>query len=254
MKIVKSIYLFLVYAFLYVPIIIVIAYAFNNVEFSLLWHGFTLKWFGMLWNDSAILTVAWHSLVIAVLASIIACVLGTLIATCLHYYKFFGKELLNTMVLILLMAPSIVIAVSLLLLYDLIHLPLGFWSLLLSHVCFCVPFVTVIVLSRMVTLDRSLVDAAKDLGSTDWNVLRMIIIPLVAPSIVSGGLLSCIMSIDDVIISYFVSGPTYGILPLKIYSMVKLGVKPEINALCAVMLLITLIVVFLSQLVIRKKA
>jgi spermidine/putrescine transport system permease protein len=151
------------------------------------------------------------------------------------------------------MLPEIVMGISLLLLYSLLQIPLGFWSLLLAHTALCMPFVAVTVYSRITTLDRTIFEAAKDLGATDITIFSKIVIPLLLPGIIAGWLLSFTLSMDDVITSYFVSGPNYEILPLRIYSMVKLGVKPEINALCTILFLLTLLLVIASQIALRKK-
>jgi spermidine/putrescine transport system permease protein len=134
-----------------------------------------------------------------------------------------------------------------------LHIPLGFWTLLLAHITLCVPFVTITIYSRIVTLNADIFDAAKDLGATDFSVFIKIIVPLLFPAILAGWLLSFTLSLDDVITSYFVTGPNYEILPLRIYSMVKLGIKPEINALCTILLGVTLILITAAQLALRKK-
>ena len=144
-------------------------------------------------------------------------------------------------------------AISLLLLYSFIKIPLGFWTLLLAHITLCIPFVAVTVYARATTLDTDIFEAAMDLGATDFTIFRKIIVPLLAPAIISGWLLSFTLSLDDVMISYFVTGPTFDILPLKIYSMVRMGVKPEVNALCTLLLALTLLIVIISYQSIFKK-
>lgn len=252
-KSLKAAYLCVVYFILYFPIAVVVAYSFNNSQYSLLWHGFTFSWYKQLFQDQDIITAAGHSFLIGILAATASSLLGTLTAASLFRYRFFGKQLLHGLIFILIVAPDIVTAVSLLLFYNMLHMPLGFWTLLLAHITFCTPFVAVIIYSRIGTLNKHLFEAAKDLGANELIVFTRIIIPLMAPGIIAGWLLSFTLSLDDVIISYFVTGPTFEILPLTIYSMVRLGVKPEINALCAILLLLTLIIVVLSQRVLRKK-
>lgn len=252
-KITQNIYLFLVYFFLYVPIVTVVAYSFNNAKHSLVWHSFTLDWYRYLLSDDGLLTVAWHSLVIGVLAATIGSFMAMLAATSLYRYNFFGKKLLHGLLFVIIIMPDIVMAVSLLLLYSFLRLPLGFWTLLLSHITLCMPFITIVIYSRINTINDVIFEAAKDLGANDSVVFRRILIPLLWPGIVAGWLLGFTLSLDDVIISYFVSGPAFQILPLKIYSLVRMGVKPEINALCTILLLITLVMVLISQLILRKK-
>ncbi len=252
-KFTKYFYTICVYFFLYLPIAIVIVFSFNNAKHSLVWQGFTFKWYASLFNDSAMLRVAWHSLILGVLAATIATIIGTLAAVSLFRYRFFGKKILHGLIFILILTPEIVTAISLLLLYSFLKIPLGFWTLLLAHTALCVPFVAVTVYSRITTLDTDIFEAAMDLGATDFTIFRKIIIPLLLPAIASGWLLSFTLSLDDVIISYFVSGPSFDILPLKIYSMVRLGVKPEVNALCTLMLAFTLFAVITTYQSIFKK-
>lgn len=249
----KFAYMTAIYLFFYFPIAVLIVYSFNNSQYSLLWHGFTLSWYQQLFQDTALQIVAVHSLVIGVLAATFATLLGTIIAVSLYRYKFNGKQFLHALIFILIVSPDIVMGISLLILFSTLKATLGFWTLLLSHITFCMPFVAVTVYSRVVGLDKNIFEAAKDLGATDFTVFKKVIIPLLWPAIMVGWLLSFTLSLDDVIISFFVTGPEFNILPLQIYSMVRLGVKPEVNALCSVMFGLTLMFVLLSQLALRKK-
>lgn len=253
MKITRRIYLSIVYAFLYLPILIVVIYSFNNATHSLVWHGFTLDWYRYLLQDQSLLIVAWHSLVIGILAASIGSFIATIAASSLYRHQFFGKKLLHGLVFILIVMPDIVTAIALLMLYSLFHLPLGFWTLLLAHITLVLPFITVIIYSRLVSLNKSIFEAAKDLGASDSIIFKRITLPSLFPAILSGWLIGFTLSLDDVIISYFVTGPSFQILPLKIFSLVKMGVKPEINALCSILLVITLFIVMGSQIILRKK-
>lgn len=252
-KLGKFLYTLFIYFFLYFPIAIVIIYSFNISRYSLLWHGFTLNWYRELLHDSSLQIVAVHSLLVAVLAATFACILGTLAAVSLYRYRFFGKKVLYGLIFVIIVSPDIVMAISLLLLFTVVKIPLGFWTLLLAHITFCMPFVTVVVFSRIQGLDKNIFEAAKDLGANDFTIFRKITIPLLWPAILAGWLLSFTLSIDDVIISYFVTGPSFAILPLTIFSQVRVGVTPEINALCSVILILTLFLVLVSQLALRKK-
>lgn len=246
-------YLAAVYLFFYFPIAVLIVYSFNDASYSLLWHGFTLDWYKELFADTDLQSVAWHSLSIGVLAATFATILGTLAAVSLYRYRFSGKQLLHALLFIMIVSPDIVMAISLLILFSTLKTALGFWTLLLSHITFCMPFVAVTVYSRITGLDKNIFEAAKDLGASDFTTLTRIIVPLLWPAIFAGWLLSFTLSLDDVIISFFVTGPDFDILPLKIFSMVKLGVKPELNALCSVMFGFTLLIVLMSQMVLKKK-
>ena len=246
-------YLAVIYCFFYFPIILLIIYSFNNSTYSLLWHGFTLDWYKQLGDDSDLTVVALHSLEVGVLAASFATLIGTIAATCLYRYRFFGKHLLHGLLFVLIVSPDIVMGISLLILFFLLHMRLGFWTLLLSHITFCIPFVAVTVYSRLTGLDKNIFEAARDLGATDFMSFRRIIIPMLWPAILAGWLLSFTLSLDDVIISFFVTGPDFQILPLYIYSLVRIGLKPELNALCSVMFAITLFIVVAFQLALPKK-
>lgn len=246
-------YLTGIYLFFYIPILVLIAYSFNNAQYSLVWHGFSSRWYSELFSDSDLWIAVMHSLILGVSAAFIAMIIGGLTAISLYRYQFFGRRLLYGSIFILILSPDIVMGISLLILFSLLHLTLGFWSLLLAHITFCIPFVVVTVYSRIVSFDQYIFEAAKDLGAKDSIILTRIILPLLWPALFAGWLLSFTLSIDDVIISYFVAGPDFEILPLKIYSMVRLGVKPEINALCTVTFGLTLLLIIISQLALRKK-
>lgn len=246
-------YLTLVYLFFYIPIIVLIVYSFNNTQYSLLWNGFTWEWYQELFADRDLWIATWHSFFLGITAATIASCIGLLAAVILYRYRFFGRNFLNGLVFILILSPEIVTGASLLILLTLLQLPLGFMSLLLSHISFCIPFVIVTTYSRLVSVDKNIFEAAKDLGANDWLIFARIILPLVWPALFAGWLLSFTLSLDDVIISYFVAGPEFEILPLRIYSMVRSGIKPEINALCTVLFSVTLVLIVLSQLALKKK-
>lgn len=246
-------YLTLIYLFFYIPIGVLIVYSFNNAQYSLLWHGFSWRWYQQLLADSDLWIAVWHSLLLGIVSATTAMCIGGLAAISLYRYKFFGRNLLYGLIFILILSPEIVMGISLLILFNLIKVPLGFWTLLFAHITFCVPFVVVTVYSRIVSFDKYIFEAAKDLGAKDTMIFTRIILPLLWPALLAGWLLSFTLSLDDVITSYFVAGPDFQILPLTIYSMVRLGVKPEINALCSITFAITLLMVVISQLVLRKK-
>lgn len=247
-------YLTLIYLFFYIPILVLIIYSFNNAQYSLLWHGFSWHWYAELFTDTSLWVAAWHTVVLGVASATIAMCIGALTAISIYRYEFFGRQLLYGLIFILILSPDIVMGISLLILFSFIKIRLGFWSLLLAHITFCIPYVAVTVYSRLASFDEYIFEAAKDLGAKDHIIMTQIILPLLWPALLAGWLLSFTMSIDDVIISYFVAGPDFEILPLKIYSMVRLGVKPEINALCAVTFALTLILIVTSQFMLRKKA
>ncbi len=246
-------YLALVYGFFYLPIAVLVIFSFNDSKYSLTWKGFTWKWYQSLFQNSEILQVALNSLLLAVLAASLATLLGTMAAVTLYRYRFFGKKLLYGLIYIVIMSPDIVMGISLLILFVSLNLPLGFTTLLLAHVTFCLPFVIVTVYGRLSGFNEEIVEAGKDLGAGEWVIFRRILLPLLMPAVLAGWLLSFTLSLDDVIISFFVAGPSFEILPLKIYSLVRLGVKPEINALCTLLLCLTLVLVFIAQYLLKEK-
>lgn len=249
----KGSFLVLVFAYLYIPIGVLIANAFNRSKFGIRWEGFTLDWFVRLANNASLMEAARHSLTIALLSASAAALIGTLAAVALYRYRFRGKNFVGGMLFVVLMSPDIVMAISLLALFVTVGIALGFWSLLFAHITFCLPFVVITVYSRLKGFDVRMLEAAKDLGASEAVIFRRIILPLAAPAIAAGWLLSFTLSLDDVIVSSFVTGPSYEVLPLKIYSMVKVGVSPEVNALATLMLGLSLILVIMAQLLLRKK-
>lgn len=254
MKLKNSAYLISIYLFFYLPILILIIYSFNNTQYSLLWHGFTLQWYKDLLADTDLWISTWHSFVLGIAAASFATSIGLLAALSLYRYRFVGRNFLSAFIFILILSPEIVMGAALLVLFTLLQLPLGFFSLLIAHISFCIPFVIVTTYSRLISFDKNIFEAAKDLGATDILIFRRIILPLLWPALFASWLLSFTLSLDDVIISYFVAGPEFQILPLQIYSMVRTGIKPEINALCSVLFCVTLMLIVLSQTVSRKKA
>ncbi|WP_243545251.1 spermidine/putrescine ABC transporter permease PotC [Pseudodesulfovibrio tunisiensis] len=242
-----------VYLFLYVPILVLIGFSFNDSKYSVVWKGFTWKWYSRLLDNTQLMDAALNTLTVAVLAASLATALGVLAAVALHRYRFAGRSAMKAGLFVLMMSPDIVMGVSLLMLFVLLGMAPGFWPLLLAHVTFCLPFVTTTVLSRLKGFDPHLIEAAQDLGAGEFRTFRHVILPLCWPAVLAGWLLSFTLSMDDVIISFFVTGPDFDILPLRIYSMVRMGVKPDVNALSAFMVGLTVILVFTSQLLLRKK-
>jgi spermidine/putrescine transport system permease protein len=242
-----------VYAFLYIPIIILIVNSFNAATYGVTWKSFTTEWYRILMNNDSLLQAAGHSIVIATLSATFATLIGSLTAVALYRYQFRGKHFVGTMLFVVMMSPDIVMAISMLALFMLLGLSLGFWSLMLAHITFCLPFVVITVYSRMKGFDVRMLEAARDLGAPEFTIMRKIILPIAMPAVIASWLLSFTLSMDDVVVSSFVTGPSYEILPLKIYSMVKVGMSPEVNALATIMLVFSLIMVLASQLVMRDR-
>ncbi|TCP92026.1 spermidine/putrescine transport system permease protein [Cricetibacter osteomyelitidis] len=253
-RLLRNVFMFVVYAYLYIPIIILVGNSFNEDRYGLTWKGFSWNWYERLWNNDTLIQSAVHSITIAFAAATLATIIGGLTAIALYRYKFRGKQAVGGMLFIVMMSPDIVMAVSLLALFMLVGVSLGFWSLLFAHVTFCLPYVVIAVFSRLQGFDVKMLEAAKDLGASEITILRKIILPLALPAIVSGWLLSFTVSLDDVVVSSFVTGVDYEVLPLKIFSLVKTGVTPEVNALATIMIIFSLILVVLSQIVAKKES
>lgn len=246
-RLLRSGFIGLIYGYLYVPIIILIINSFNASRFGFSWQGFTTDWYRILFTNDSLLQAAGHSLTMAVLSATFAALIGSLAAVALYRYRFRGKPFVKGMLFVVMMSPDIAMAISLLVLFMVLGISLGFWSLLFSHITFCLPFVVVTVYSRLKGFDAKMLEAARDLGAGEVIILRQIILPLAMPAVASGWLLSFTLSMDDVVVSSFVTGPGYEILPLKIYSMVKVGVSPEVNALATILLILSLVLVVASQ-------
>ena len=246
-------YLSLIYLLLYLPIIVLVVMSFNESKTGYNWGGFSLKWYESLFNNQAMLDAFWHSIVLGLIAATVSTLIGTLTAMALHRYDFRGKGLLNGLLFVLMMSPEIVLAISLLALFLLIGLQLGFVSLLIAHITFCLPFVVITVFARLSSLDERLMEAARDLGASESAMIRTVLIPVILPAVMAGWLLAFTLSLDDVVVSTFVTGPSYEILPLRIYSMVRVGLKPEVNAVGTLLLAASLVLVIISQLLLRKR-
>jgi len=242
-----------IFSSLSLPILILVINAFNSNRYGLKWDGFTLKWFGAMVDNSGLMEAAKHSMVIAVCAATLATLIGALAAIAFHRYRFPGRRILQGTLMTLMMAPDIILAISLLVLFVVIGISLGFWSLLFAHITFCLPFTMVTVSARIQGFDPFLLDAARDLGASESQLLYRVVLPILRPALLSSWLLSFTLSLDDVIVSSFVTGPSYDVLPLKIFSMVKVGVKPEVNALATIMVGLSLVLVLMSQLLIKEK-
>ena len=252
-KTIRFSFMGLVYLFLYLPIVALIVNSFNANRFGFRWDGFSTKWYHSLMNNDSLIQAAGHSLTIAVISSTAATLIGSLTAVALYRYQFKGKRMVGGLLFVVMMSPDIVMAISLLALFLVLGFQLGFITLLFAHITFCLPFVVITVFSRLKGFDVKMLEAAKDLGANEWVILRSIILPLAKPAVAAGWLLSFTLSLDDVIISSFVTGPTYEILPLKIYSMVRVGLNPDVNALATVMLVVSLALVAISQFIAREK-
>ena len=236
------------FAFLYLPMLILVIYSFNESKLVAVWGGFSTKWYGELMRNEAMLGAAWVTLRVALFSSLIATVLGTMAALVLtRAGRFPGRTLFSGMIYAPLVMPEVITGLSLLLLFIGIGLDRGIVTIVLAHTTFSMCFVSVVVSSRLVTFDRSLEEAALDLGCTPFHAFRLVTLPIIAPAVISGWLLAFTLSLDDLVIASFTSGPSATTLPIKIFSAVRLGVSPEINALSSILIgLVTIGVVTAS--------
>jgi spermidine/putrescine transport system permease protein len=243
----RDLYLLLILVVMYVPILLVIIYSFNGSRLSSVWSGFTLKWYAELFRDRSMFEALKNSLVLALLSSVLAAVIGTLGA--IGSRRFLGNRaagIMEYLAILPIMIPEIILGMVLLAFFSFLALPLGMLTLVIAHTAFCIPYVYLLVRGRLSGLDKSCVEAARNLGAGEWRVLWDITIPLLLPAVVSGMLLSFAMSFDDVIISVFVTGARTNTLPVKIYSQIKTGVTPKTNALCALLFAATALLCVLS--------
>lgn len=248
MKLWRRSYLLFIYCVLYVPLLILIAYSFMDKQ-----HHFTWQWYQTLFSDSQLLSVATNSLLLAVTAATLATCLGTLAAVVITRYRFTGKKLMNGSLMSYIILPDLLIGISLLILLHIFHFSFGFLTLLIGHITLCLPFVAIMINSRLHDLDSSLFEVAKDLGASEFTLYWRVIIPLLFTAVIAAWIMCFTLSMDDVIISFFLAGPSFQVLPLYIYSLVRFGVTPEINAICSIIFIITLVFILLAQLGLRKK-
>lgn len=234
----------LVYAFLYIPLVIVVAYSFNDSKLNAEWVGFTLFWYEALFNNLEMLTAARNSLIIAVSASIFATILGTMAGLAIHRYKL---KVLPVIVFTPVAMPEILLGVSLLLFFlQILNLTLGLVSIIIAHTTFCIGFVAIIVRAKLQDMDWCIFEAARDLGASPWQCFRLVTLPLIMPAVIAGALMSFTLSIDDFVITFFTKGVGEPILPIQIYTMIKVAVTPEINAISSLLMLLTLAMIIIS--------
>jgi spermidine/putrescine transport system permease protein len=234
----------LAYAFLYAPLVIVVAYSFNDSRLNAEWVGFTLSWYEKLFGNEKMLKAASNSLVIGLTASAVSTVLGTMAGFAMYRYKM---RLLPVLVLAPIAIPEILMGVSLLIFFVMLNVTLGMVSIVLSHIAFCIGFVAIVVRSRLAGMDESLIEAARDLGATPWQAFRLVTLPLIMPGVVAGALMAFTLSIDDFVITFFTAGVGSSTLPLQIYTMVKIAVTPEVNAVSTLLMLLTLALILIAS-------
>jgi len=242
-------------AFLYLPIAILVIYSFNASRLVTVWGGWSLEWYRALLNDNAILQAAWISLRVAALSASAATVLGTCVAVALvRMGRFRGRLLFSGMVYAPLVMPEVITGLSLLLLFVAFNVDRGFWTIAIAHTTLTLCFVTVIVQARLIGFDRSLEEAALDLGCPPLRTFLTVTLPLILPAIAAGWMLAFSLSLDDLVIASFTTGPGATTLPIRIYSQVRLGVKPEINAICTIIITVVALGTIVASLLMKRGA
>jgi spermidine/putrescine transport system permease protein len=237
----------LVYVFLYAPVIVLMVFSLNRSRLSAHWLGFTGEWYAVLWHDEQIFQSLVNSLLVAAAVTLACVVFGTMAALVFSRPRLRGKALLDGTVYLPLVIPEIVIAVAIVIFFSLLRLPLSLWTVIIAHITFCISYVIIVVGARLAGMDRSVEEAALDLGATEWTTFFRVTLPLAAPAILSAALLVFTTSFDDYLITSFAAGVRSTTLPLEIYSRLKRGITPEINAVSTVILAATIPLVFIAQ-------
>lgn len=243
----------LVFAFLYAPILLLVVFSFNDSKLNIRWSGFTTRWYGELFQNQVLLTAFQNSLIVAVATTILSVFLGTVGGWLLHRYRFPGQNTLDLLIFVPMVMPEVLMGLSLLILFVNLQLNLGFLTLIIAHTTFCFPFVLVGVQARLQGIDPFLEEAAMDLGATPVQAFTSVIVPYLMPAIISGALMAFTLSFDEYIVTLFTTGAQSQTLPLKIYGMAKIGLNPQLNALSAIFVVITIVVVVLSEIVRRRR-
>jgi len=244
---VSMLYACLVYLFLYLPIIVVIVFSFNTSKINIKFEGFTAEWYMKMFDNLSLMESFQNTLIVAVVSTAVSIVIGTLCAVGLSRFEFKLKGLITNSLYIPIAIPEIVFGIALLVFFSSIEIKTGLLTLILSHVTFSMPFVAITVRSRIAGFDRSIEEAARDLGANEFRTFMRVTLPTIMPGIIAGGMLALTLSLDDVVISFFTSGPGSTTLPLKILGMVKRGVSPDVNALSTLVILGTVIIMAVAN-------
>lgn len=244
----------LTFVFLYAPIIVLIIFSFNSARLGAVWQGFTLNWYERMFNNRTIMDAALTSLIVAALSTIGSVIIGTLTAMAMERYAFKGKALWDGLLYMPVIFPEVVAGVSLLLFFALVGIERGLFTLVVSHIAFSMPFVYLTVRARLADFDIRVEEAAQDLGANELVTFRRITLPLLMPGIISGALLAFTLSIDDFVISFFVNGKGWTTLPIYIFGQLRKGITPEINAISAVLLVFSIMIVSLSVILQRRQS
>jgi spermidine/putrescine transport system permease protein len=259
MKRLLSVHAWLVFAFLYLPILIIVALSFNQSRFGVHFTGFTFDWYLRLFGNERVFDFLTNTLIVAVVSTTASTILGTLLAIGLVRYQFRLQAALRYLLYVPVVVPDVVMGISLLLLFDVVRDAIGWprlslYTIIMAHITFQIAYVTLVVRARLTLLDPILEEAAQDLGATPWQTFREVTLPLIMPGVIAGALLAFSLSLDDFVVTFFTAGPGSTTLPLYIFSSVKLGITPEIHALSTLMVGATILLLVLGRLYWRKRA
>ncbi len=240
------------FALLYAPILALIAFSFNDSKRNITWQGFTFKYYGVAWRDAALMEALGNSLTIALMCTVVATMLGTMIALLLWRFRFPFKSAYEGFMALPIVVPEICMGVGMLVFFARIGWPsdlpwpLNLGAITIAHIAFAFPFVAIVVRSRLAGFNRELEEASRDLGASEWQTFRHVILPYMMPGIIAGALLAFTLSLDDFVITFFTSGPNTVTFPVKVYSLVRRGVSPDVNAASTVLIVITVFATFIA--------
>ncbi|HIT67186.1 MAG TPA: ABC transporter permease [Candidatus Merdisoma merdipullorum] len=245
-------YACLVYLFLYLPIFVVIAFSFNTSEMNITFQGFTIEWYGRMFENRQLMQSFFNTVIVAFWSTIISVVIGTLCALGLYKFEFKLKNWISSSLYIPIVIPELVFAIALLIFFSSLNVNMNMVTLIIAHVTFSMPFVVITVRARLAGFDKSIEEAARDLGANELRTFFRVTLPMISPGVISGGMLALTMSLDDVVVSFFTAGPESQTLPLKILGMVRKGVSPDVNALSTLMILGTIVILLTATLIQSK--
>jgi spermidine/putrescine transport system permease protein len=248
------IYSVVAYLYIYVPIVTLMIFSFNTMKLNIRWQGFTLHWYQVLFRDTQVALAARNTLIIAVVSTIVATVVGTLAALAMHRYRFPGHAASETVMYFPIVIPEVVMGISLLVLYVMVNLQLGLLTIALSHIAFNIPFVALVVRARLHGYDNAIDEAAMDLGANELTTFRRVTLPTIMPGVLSGAMLAFTLSLDDYVITYFTAGPGSTTLPLRVFSMVRFMVTPEVNALSTIWVMLVFGILLIGQIAQRRSS
>lgn len=247
-----GIHSYLMLAFIYMPILIIIIYSFNSARLSGNWEGFTLDWYTSLFQNRHVREALMNSLTIAITSTVVSTMLGTAAALALRDLRGKKRSGMNGLLYLPVIIPDIIMGLSLLVMFSQLNMPLGKTTVMIAHITFSLSYVYVVVTARLSGMGKQLEEAAQDLGATPWQTFRHVTLPQIAPGIISGALIAFTLSLDDFMVSFFVAGPSSTTLPIYIYAQVKRGISPEINALCTLLILVSITLILLSQYILNR--